>query len=157
MPWLAGLVCCSPFDLAVHDAYGQLHGCPTYETYHAGFMNRDLSCYLQPALQCDISFQGKYPEDFLIAHRPDSLVAWHLVGGLDLLEESELTGQEPNDGYHVLLEDWIERDGLKRRKVKLRGNDADWDYVRLVKVVSIGLTNGLDWLSPYFNCPLTDP
>ena len=49
MPWLAALVCCSAFDLAVHDAYGQLHGCPTYETYHAGFMNRDLGHYLQAA------------------------------------------------------------------------------------------------------------
>src|ERR1035437_10280738 len=42
MPWLAALGCCSPFDLAVHDAYGPLPGCPTYETYHAGFMSRDL-------------------------------------------------------------------------------------------------------------------
>ena len=157
MPWLAALVCCSPFDLAVHDAYGQLHGCPTYETYHAGFMNRDLSCYLQPALQCDISFQGKYPEDFLIAHRPDSLVAWHLVGGLDLLEEAELTGQETNDGYPVLLEDWILRDGLKCLKVKLRGNDSDWDYRRLHKVGSIAIKNGVCWLSADFNCTVTDP
>jgi L-alanine-DL-glutamate epimerase-like enolase superfamily enzyme len=26
MPWLGALVCCSVFDQALHDAYGQLHG-----------------------------------------------------------------------------------------------------------------------------------
>ena len=156
MPWLAALVCCSPFDLAVHDAYGQLHGCPTYETYHAGFMNRDLGCYLRSSQQSGVSFQGKYPADFLTARRSDSLVAWHLVGGLDLLEAAELTGKEPDDGYPVLLEDWIRRDGLKCLKVKLRGNDAEWDWSRLVKVGSIGLENGVCWLSADFNCTVTD-
>ena len=157
MPWLAALVCCSPFDLAVHDAYGQLHDCPTYETYHAGFMNRDLGHYFQPPPQSGVSFAGKYPADFLTAHHPESLVAWHLVGGLDLLEQSERTGKEPNDGYPVLLEDWIRRDGLKCLKVKLRGNDADWDFGRLVKVGSIGFRNRVDWLSADFNCTVTDP
>jgi L-alanine-DL-glutamate epimerase-like enolase superfamily enzyme len=120
-------------------------------------MNRDLGYYVQPASQSGVSFQGKYPADFLTAHRPESLVAWHLIGGLDLLEESELTGKEPDDGYPVLLEDWIQRDGLKCLKVKLRGNDANWDYGRLVKVGSIGLKNGVDWLSADFNCTVTDP
>ena len=156
VPWLAALVCCSPFDLAVHDAYGQLHGCPIYETYHRGFMNRDLGYYLRPAPQSGVSFLGKYPADFLAPRRRDSLVAWHLVGGLDLLEESERTGKEPDDGYPVLLEDWIRRDGLKCLKVKLRGNDAAWDFDRLVKVGSIGFKNGVDWLSADFNCTVTD-
>ena len=156
MPWLAALVCCSPFDLAVHDAYGQLHGCPTYETYHAGFMNRDLGCYLRSAQQSGVSFQGKYPADFLTARRSDSLVAWHLVGGLDLLEASELTGKEPDDGCPMLLEGWIRRDGLQCLKVKLRGNDAEWDWSRLVKVGSIGIENGVCWLSADFNCTVTD-
>ena len=26
MPWLAALVCCSPYDIALHDAYGNLTG-----------------------------------------------------------------------------------------------------------------------------------
>ena len=157
MPWLAALVCCSPFDLAVHDAYGQLHGCPTYETYHAGFMNRDLGGYLQAAPQSGVSFAGKYPADFLAARRSESLVAWHLVGGLDLLEETERTGGEPADGYPVVLADWIRRDGLKCLKVKLRGNDAEWDYRRLVKVGTIALNHGVDWLSADFNCTVAEP
>jgi L-alanine-DL-glutamate epimerase-like enolase superfamily enzyme len=157
MPWLAALVCCSPFDLAVHDAYGQLHGCPVYETYHAGFMNRDLGYYLQAAPGSGIAFAGKYPADFLAARRAENLVTWHLVGGLDLLEATEQTGGEPQDGYPVLLGDWIRRDGLKCLKVKLRGDDAEWDYRRLVKVGSIGLNHGVDWLSADFNCTATDP
>src|SRR5262249_42908147 len=28
LPWLAALVCNSPFDLALHDAFGVLHGVP---------------------------------------------------------------------------------------------------------------------------------
>ena len=57
----------------------------------------------------------------------------------------------------MLLADWIRRDGLKCLKVKLRGNDAEWDYRRLVKVGAIGLENGVDWLSADFNCTVTDP
>ena len=84
-------------------------------------------------------------------------MAWHLVGGLDLLEASEGTGAEPADGYPVLLADWIRRDGLKCLKVKLRGNDAEWDYRRLVKVGAIGVENGVDWLSADFNCTVAEP
>jgi len=157
MPWLAALVCCSAFDLAVHDAYGHLHGCPIYQTLHAGFMNRDLGSYLQAAPGSGASFSGKYPADFLRTRPAESLVAWHLVGGLDLLEDSERTGAEPTDGYPVLLADWIQRDGLRCLKVKLRGNDAEWDYQRLLRVGTVGIENGVDWLSADFNCTVSEP
>ena len=157
MPWLAALVCCSPFDLALHDAYGQLVGRPIYETYNAEFMNRDLGEFLAPADGASVQFHGKHPADFLVKRRPDRLRAWHLVGGLDMLEESELSGSEPKDGYPVLLGDWIARDGLKCLKIKLRGNDAGWDYDRLVKVGSIAVSEGVEWLSADFNCTVTEP
>ena len=131
MPWLAALVCCSAFDVALHDAYGRILGREVYSTYNAEFMNVDLSAFLKPADGADVSFAGKYPADFLTFPAPKSLPAWHLVGGKDLLDESELTGEEPDDGYPVLLGDWIERDGLTCLKVKLRGSDAVWDYERL--------------------------
>src|SRR5205085_5872780 len=38
VPWLAALVCSSVFDLATHDAYGNLHGVPCYTTYTSEFM-----------------------------------------------------------------------------------------------------------------------
>ena len=157
MPWLAALVCCSPFDIALHDAYGRLHGLPIYETYNGRFMNADLSAYLTPAEGADVSFAGKHPADYLVYPRQDVLPAWHLVGGKDLIEKSELTGREPDDGYPVLLRDWIRRDGLKCLKVKLRGDDAGWDYDRLVKVGAMAVEEGVDWLTSDFNCTVKDP
>jgi L-alanine-DL-glutamate epimerase-like enolase superfamily enzyme len=157
MPWLAALVCCSAFDQALHDAYGQLHQRPVYATYGREFLNRDLSAFLTPAPRAAVSFAGKFPADFLVARPPRRLRAWHLVGGLDLLEPSELTGAEPRDGYPVLLGDWIARDGLKCLKVKLRGTDAAWDYQRLVGVGEIAAARGVEWLSADFNCTVTDP
>ncbi len=157
MPWLAALICSSLFDLALHDAYGQVHQRPVYETYHAEFLNRDLAQFLTPADGAAVSFKDKFPSDFLVARPPNQLRAWHLVGGLDLLEPSELTGAEPQDGYPVLLRDWIERDGLKCLKVKLRGNDAAWDHARLARVGNIAAADGVEWLSADFNCTVTDP
>lgn len=157
MPWLAALVCCSAYDTALHDAYGVLHGVPTYATYTAEYMGRDLSAYLEGTNGADVSFVGRYPADYLCEEPARRLSAWHLVGGLDLLTRADLTGDEPRDGYPVTLEDWIARDGLRCLKVKLRGNDAPWDYERLVGVGRIGLSMGVEWLTADFNCTVTDP
>jgi L-alanine-DL-glutamate epimerase-like enolase superfamily enzyme len=157
MPWLAALVCCSAFDIALHDAYGVLHGVDVYDTYNAKYMNKDLSQFITPAEGVDVSFKGKYPADYLVYPRPDKLPAWHLVGGKDLLDKAELDGTQPNDGYPVLLADWIDRDGLKCLKVKLRGNDPAWDYARLVKVGAIAIAHKALWLTSDFNSTVTDP
>jgi L-alanine-DL-glutamate epimerase-like enolase superfamily enzyme len=157
MPWLAALVCCSAFDIALHDAYGTLHGLPVYETYNGRFMNADLAQFLSPADGAPVSFAARYPQDFIVLPRRNVLPAWHLVGGKDPVEEAELTGDEPRDGYPVLLRDWIRQDGLKCLKVKLRGDDAEWDYRRLVKVGQIGADEGADWLSADFNCTVREP
>jgi len=157
MPWLAALVCCSAFDLALHDAFGQLTGRYIYDTYTPEFLSRDLSAFLEPAAGSRAAFAGQFPADYLRAQRADRMRAWHLVGGLDLLEPSELTGDEPQDGYPVLLADWIRRDGLKCLKVKLRGNDAAWDYQRLVRVGQIAVAHEVEWLTADFNCTVTDP
>lgn len=157
MPWLAALVCCSVFDQALHDAFGHHVRHPVYETYTAEFMSRDLASYLRPAEGTTVSFAGQFPCDFLARQRPEQLRAWHLVGGLDPLAETELTGNEPKDGYPVLLGDWIERDGLKCLKVKLRGTDAAWDYERLVKVGTIAVEKDVEWLTADFNCTVIEP
>ena len=157
MPWLAALVCCSAFDIALHDAYGMLHQLPTYDTYNAEFMNVDLAHFITPAEGVDVSFDGRYPADFLVSPRPNRMPAWHLVGGKDLTDESELDGTEPDDGYPVLLPDWVQRDGLKCLKVKLRGNDGKWDYDRFVKVGKIAIKHDVYWLTADFNCTVTDP
>ena len=157
VPHLAALVCSSPFDLALHDAYGVLHGVPTYETYNARYMNHDLAHFLTPAPGTDVSFAGRYPDEFLARPRPETIPAWHLVGGKDPIDPDELTGTEPDDGYPVLLRDWIRRDGLKCLKVKLRGDDFAWDYDRFVKVGQMAIEEGARWLTADFNCTVHEP
>jgi L-alanine-DL-glutamate epimerase-like enolase superfamily enzyme len=157
MPYLAALVCCSAFDLALHDAYGVLHDLDIYHTYIPRYLNRDLSHYLEPVAGADVSFQQKYPEEYFVAKPPTRLRAWHLVGGLDPIDPGDLTGAEPDDGYPVLLPDWIERDGLRCLKVKLRGNDYQWDCQRLLRVGQVAADHEADWLSADFNCTVNDP
>ncbi|MEM9161229.1 MAG: enolase C-terminal domain-like protein, partial [Verrucomicrobiota bacterium] len=151
LPHLAALVCFSPLDIALHDAYGNIHDKPIYETYTSDFLSKDLSHFLEPREK----FVGKYPSDFLEAPQLQ-LPVWHLVGGLDPISEEELTGQEPDDGYPVLLQDWIERDGLNCLKIKLRGDDAEWDYQRLVAIGKIALEKEVEWLTADFNCAVTE-
>jgi len=172
MPYLAALVCSSAFDIALHDAYGMLHGVDVYQTYNARYMNADLSKFLAPAEDSDVDFAGRYPSDFLVIPGREELTAWHLVGGKDPVDETDLAGAFQNrpqpptpaagreaqrDDYPVLLREWIRRDGLKCLKVKLRGNDARWDYQRLVRVGRVAIELGVDWLSSDFNCTVTDP
>ncbi len=157
LPWLAALVCNSAFDLALHDAYGKLHNLPTYDTYTSAFMNADLSAYLTPADGSDVSFSGRYPADYLVQPPAEILPAWHLVGGKDPISPNDLTGSEPKDEYPVLLRDWVVRDALKCLKVKLRGDDPEWDYDRLIQVGRIADEEGADWLSADFNCTVHDP
>ncbi|MGP0069961.1 MAG: enolase C-terminal domain-like protein [Isosphaeraceae bacterium] len=183
VPYLGALVCASAFDLALHDAYGVLHQVPTYDTYNRHYMNVDLSRLLKDAPTAEevsrllggesrnsdlsalpaadagsgVSFEGRFPEEFLVRPRLESIPAWHLVGGKDPVDTWDLTGSEPDDGYPVLLRDWIRRDGLKCLKVKLRGDDADWDYDRLLKVGRIAVEEGVDWLTADFNCTVNEP
>lgn len=157
MPYLGSLVAFSAFDIAIHDAYGILHNRDIYTTYNADFMSRDLSAYITPEEGSGISFQGRYPQDYLIKDAPKQLPVWHLVGGVDALEASDLTGSEPKDEHPILLADWIQRDGLTCLKVKLRGTDAAWDYERMQRIGRIGFANGVKWLSADFNCTVKDP
>lgn len=153
MPHLAALVCLSAFDLALYDAFGKLHEVGAFECLDEKWLGEnDLSHFLEPAEL----FAGKYPADYLV--EPEKVLpVWHLVGGLDPIEECELNGDEPDDGYPVLLRDWIRRDGLKCLKIKLRGNDLEWDHERLVAVGKIALEEGVTDLTTDFNCMVTDP
>ena len=152
MPHLAALICASAFDIALHDAFGKSRNLPVFETYNRQFMKHDLAWFFD-----DPAFAGKYPQDFFVSPVPKQIPVWHLVGGKDLLCESERTGKEPEDGYPVSLEKWIERDGLKCLKIKLTGRDAAWDYARMVSVGKMALRYGCEALSPDFNCLVREP
>ena len=56
---------------------------------------------------------------------------YHLVGALDPLEEKDIT-KRINDGLPETLGEWIRADGLTHLKIKLNGDNLDWDVGRVV-------------------------
>ncbi len=129
--FLATLVCASPIDAAVHDAFGNVNGIDTYQGYGREFMSSDLSVYLGN------DFRGAYIGDFTKKKMPEIFPAFHLVGGLDKLREKEITDDDPKDGLPVTLDQWIRYDHLHCLKIKLRGTDMAWDLDRTFEVAAI--------------------
>jgi L-alanine-DL-glutamate epimerase-like enolase superfamily enzyme len=157
MPWLAALVCDSLFDLALHDAYGKVHGVDSWETFNENYMNHDLAWFYDE--QYRSLFEGKYPGDYLLGKDdlPGELVAWHLIGAKDIVARAGYDGEVLQDGYPFFLDEWVERDGLKCLKVKLTGTDGEWDYRRLIEVGMVVRAHGVSWLTADFNCTVTNP
>ncbi len=42
-------------------------------------------------------------------------------------------------------------------KIKLRGDNSNWDYDRLVAIGKIALAKDVEWLTTDFNCAVTEP
>lgn len=121
MPYLGALVCASPLDAALHDAYGIVNGVSSYDALGPEWIGHDLSTYL------GADFQGRYLSDFLRpAFRPQVAV-WHVVGGLDWLRESDVPPDAPDVGLPRSLEGWIAQDGVYCFKGKPSGTDLDAD------------------------------
>lgn len=131
IPILAGLVCASPADAAIHDAFGHANGICSYDGYGPEFMAHDLSAW------CGPGFRGRYIADYLHRSYKHQLPIFHLVGGLDKLTAGEITADDPDDGLPVSLDQWIARDGLCCFKVKLRGTDIAWDVQRTADVARV--------------------
>lgn len=127
IPKLATQVTASPFDAAIHDAYGKLHGVSCYQTYGPEFMNHDLSRYLGP------EFQGEYLEQYVLKEPKPRMPLYHLVGALDPITEADID-QRLNDGIPETLPEWINYSGLTHLKIKLSGLDLNWDVDRVVTV-----------------------
>ncbi|HEX9115840.1 MAG TPA: enolase C-terminal domain-like protein, partial [Anaerolineae bacterium] len=131
MPYLAALVCASPADAALHDAFGLANGISSYDGYGPDFVGHDLSAYLGP------SGRGRYLGEFVRSKMPPAVPVFHLVGGLDTLRRTEVADGAPADGWPNSLDAWIERDGLFCLKVKLRGTDLAWDLERILDVYQV--------------------
>ena len=139
-----------------------MHGIDTFDSYTAEYLGRDLADLFDGSNMAEDAaerrvFAGRYPADFLVAKPATELPAWHLVGGLDPLEACDFTGREPDDGHPLLLADWIRRDGLECLKIKLRGDEIDWDIQRLLRVGKIGLAQGVTKFCADFNCMVSEP
>lgn len=152
LPSRAAVAVFSAFDIAIHDAYGRVNGAPTYAAYRGEFFNHSLSYYMaSPHIEA-VRFEGLYPADFFRIKPRRLLKVWHLVGGDDPLTEDDLDEKSPEDGYPVLLGDWIRRDGLNCLKVKLFGGSLEEDLARITEVGRIALSERVSWLSVDFNC-----
>jgi L-alanine-DL-glutamate epimerase-like enolase superfamily enzyme len=127
IPKLCTLVVASAFDAALHDAYGKLLGVSSYETYRPSFMRQDLSADLGD------DFRGEYLDRYVsVTPRPTTPV-FHSVGASDPLDDHDVR-ERLDDGLPTTLEEWIERDGLTRFKIKLNGGNLDADVDRIVRI-----------------------
>ncbi|MFP4249530.1 MAG: enolase C-terminal domain-like protein [Armatimonadota bacterium] len=130
-PFLSALVCVSAVDAALHDAFGNVNGIDSYAGYGPHWMD-DLSKWLGP------EFEGEYIEQYILDAYKPRVPIFHLVGGLDKLTRAELDDSDPDDGLPNCLEDWIAYEGMYCLKVKLRGDDLDWDVERMIAVHDVG-------------------
>ncbi|HID78394.1 MAG TPA: hypothetical protein EYP56_20685, partial [Planctomycetaceae bacterium] len=127
MPRLAQLVCASPLEAAIHDAYGKVLGENSYNLLGPEFANRDLASYLND------EFAGEYLDRYTLRQPKSSMPLYHLVGALDPLTDGDVT-ERLDDGLPETLAEWIAADGLTHLKIKLSGEDLRWDVDRVVSV-----------------------
>jgi L-alanine-DL-glutamate epimerase-like enolase superfamily enzyme len=127
IPVLAALVAASPFDAAIHDAYGKVHGLNCFHTYGPDFLPHDLGHYLGN------EFAGETLDRYVLREPKPRMPLYHLVGALDPLAPADVT-KPVGDGLPETLGEWIARDGLTHMKVKLNGDDLEWDVDRVVSV-----------------------
>src|SRR5262249_55091559 len=57
----------------------------------------------------------------------------HLISAVDPIEEAEIT-RRIRDGLPETLPEWIRYNGLKSFKIKLNGNDIEWDLKRVLHI-----------------------
>ncbi len=127
MPKLCVLVTASPFDAALHDAFGKLYGRNAFHTSDREFVRWDLSHYLGD------EFRGEYLDQYIEAKPAPRIRMYHSVGASDALTSAEV--QHPlNDGLPETLADWIPYNGLRAIKIKLNGNDLQWDVDRVAGI-----------------------
>jgi L-alanine-DL-glutamate epimerase-like enolase superfamily enzyme len=127
IPMLCSLVTGSPFDAALHDAYGHYHQRSSYQLLSPEFLVNGLEHYLGP------EFRGEHLSSYIRPRPQQKLPLYHLVGALDPITDSDIR-QRVNDGLPETLSEWIRYNGLRRIKIKLAGNDMKWDIGRVAAV-----------------------
>lgn len=127
MPKLAQLVAASPLEAALHDAYGKALGASSFDVLGEEFANHDLAHYLND------DFRGEYLDQYTSRAPQTSMPIYHLVGALDPLTDADIPTRI-DDGLPETLGEWIEADGLTHMKIKLNGDDLDWDVDRVVSI-----------------------
>lgn len=157
IPKLCTLVTASPFDAALHDAFGKAHHLNCYLTYGPEFMSHDLAYYLSP------DFKGEYPSQYLLRKPKPWLWCNNSVGAGDPILPSQVK-HWLHDGLPNTLAGWITADKLTHLKIKLNGNnlEADTHRVLLIDRVATETENRLGVKHWYYSldfneqCPNVD-
>lgn len=127
IPKLCTLVTSSPFDAAIHDAYGKLHGVNCYRTYGREFMSKDLAHYLGP------EFKGEFLDSYVSKEPAARVALYHSVGAADPIFPADIQ-KRIGDGLPETLGEWIKYNGIRRIKIKLNGDDLAWDVERVINI-----------------------
>lgn len=127
LPVLAQLVAASPVDAGIHDAFGRMLKLNSFNVLSKEFCTYDLSRYL------DDSFRGEYADRYTLREPVPSLPLYHLIGALDPLTTEDVK-ERPDDRLPVTLGEWIVADTLTHLKIKLAGDNLDWDVERVLAI-----------------------
>ena len=130
LPPLARMVCSSPIDAAVHDAYGRMLKLNSFNVLSKEFCKTDLSEFL------DKQFAGEYLDKYTLREPVSTLPLYHLVGALDPLTEADVKDR-PADKLPVTLAEWIKADSLTHLKIKLAGDQLEWDIDRVLSIEKV--------------------
>lgn len=127
IPRLGTLVAASPFDASLHDAFGRHYDLNSFQTLGREFLEDDLSHFLGD------EFKGDFLSDYIRKAPQPQLPLYHLIGALDPVF-GRWGKTKTDQDFPELLGDWIQRDGLTHLKIKLDGNDFDWDTERFLDI-----------------------
>lgn len=127
IPKLCTLVTASPFDAALHDAFGRLHARNSFQVCGKQWVRYDLGHYL------NADFRGEYLDPYILQKATRKIRLYHSVGASDPLTASDV--RKPiHDGLPETLEEWIPYNGITAIKIKLNGSDLAWDVDRVAAI-----------------------
>ncbi len=127
MPKLCVLVTASPFDAAIHDAYGKLHGRNAFDLLGPDYLRGDLSRFL------GAEFKGETLDRYILPKPKPQLPMFHSVGASDPIFPEDIR-TKLNDGLPQDLAAWIRHDGVTHIKIKLNGGDRPNDLSRVLRI-----------------------
>lgn len=135
IPKLATLVTASPFSAALLDAFGKAAGIFALHALTDEFMARTLADYVGqveiPGLPAS-TLRQHYLGSTIRKQPKGPMPIFHLVGALDPLNP----GDDGSDSY-LPLGGWMAQDGLSHVKIKLNGDDWQWDFDRIIGVDAV--------------------
>ena len=130
IPILAQLVAASPIEAAIHDAFGKTLGENSYNLLGPEFIGSDLGQFL------NADFAGEFLDRYTLRTPKPRMPLYHLIGALDPLAAADVS-QPVGDGLPETLAEWIPFNGLTHLKIKLAGDNLDWDVDRVAAVEQV--------------------